>query len=80
VTEPKSGRVLEVLTTEPGLQFYTGNFLDGSIKGRGGVTYRQHQAFCLEAQHFPDAVHHDNFPSIILQPGKTYQQITVYRF
>ena len=80
VVEPKSGRVLEVLTTEPGVQFYTGNFLDGKTKGKGGVAYPKHYAFCLEAQHFPDSVHHANFPSVILEPGKTYTQTTVYKF
>ncbi len=80
VREPKSGRVLEMLTTEPGVQFYTGNFLDGKLKGRGGVVYRKHQGFCLEAQHYPDSVNHPEFPSVILQPGKTYTQTTVYRF
>jgi aldose 1-epimerase len=77
--EPKTGRVLQVDTTEPGVQFYTGNFLDGSIKGRGGV-YQQHQGFCLETQHFPDAIHHPNFPSAVLRPGQTYTQTTVWRF
>ncbi|MBI1918172.1 MAG: galactose mutarotase [Planctomycetes bacterium] len=80
VTEPKSGRIMEVLTTEPGIQFYSGNFLDGKVKGKGGAVYRQHAGLCLEAQHFPDAVHHKNFPSIILEPGKTYTQTTIYRF
>jgi aldose 1-epimerase len=80
VREPKSGRVLEMSTTEPGVQFYTGNFLDGSLMGHGDVVYRQHQGFCLEAQHFPDAVHHTNFPSVILRPGQTYRQTTVYKF
>jgi len=80
VREPKSGRVMEVSTTEPGIQFYTGNFLDGSIKGKGGVAYKKHQAFCLEAQHFPDSVNHKDFPSMILEPGKTYTQTTVYKF
>jgi aldose 1-epimerase len=79
VVEPKTGRVMEMYTTEPGVQFYTGNFLDGSIKGRGGV-YKKHQGFCLEAQHFPDSVNHDNFPPVILRPGKTYTQTTVYKF
>jgi aldose 1-epimerase len=78
--EPKSGRVLEMFTTEPGVQFYTGNYLDGSVKGKAGVAYQKHQGFCLEAQHFPDTVHHANFPSIILKPGKTYTQRTVYKF
>jgi aldose 1-epimerase len=80
VVEPKSGRVLEMLTTEPGVQLYTANFLDGKTKGKEGVVYNKHQGFCLEAQHFPDAVHHANFPTIILRPGKTYTQTTVYRF
>jgi aldose 1-epimerase len=80
VYEPKTGRVMEVRTTEPGVQFYTGNFLDGSQKGHGGVVYRKHYGFCLEAQHFPDAVHHANFPSVILRPGQTYRQSTVYKF
>ena len=71
---------MEVFTTEPGVQFYTGNFLDGTLKGKGGVVYQKHQAFCLETQHFPDSVHHANFPSIILRPGMTYTQTTIYRF
>ena len=80
VHDPKTGRTMEVFTTEPGIQFYTGNFLDGTIKGKEGVVYKQHQAFCLETQHFPDAVHHPGFPSIILEPGKTYRQTTIYQF
>ena len=80
VRDPQSGRVLEVFTTEPGLQFYTGNFLDGKIRGKGGVAYGKQQAFCLEAQHFPDSVHHDDFPSIILRPGFSYTQTTIYKF
>ena len=78
--DPKSGRVLTMRTTEPGVQFYSGNYLDGKVKGKGGVAYPKHGGFCLEAQHFPDAVHHKNFPSIILEPGKTYRQTTVYTF
>jgi aldose 1-epimerase len=78
--EPRSGRVMEMLTTEPGVQFYTGNFLDGKTKGKGGVAYQQHAGFCLEAQHFPDSVNHPSFPSVILRPGQTYTQTTVYRF
>lgn len=80
VHEPKSGRVMEVSTTEPAIQFYSGNFLNGKEKGHGGVVYRKHQGFCLEAQHYPDSVHHANFPSIILRPGETYRQTTVYKF
>jgi aldose 1-epimerase len=77
--DPKSGRVLELYTTEPGVQFYTGNFLD-KAKGKGGATYGQHAGFCLEAEHFPDAVHHENFPSVVLKPGQTYRQTTIYKF
>jgi aldose 1-epimerase len=78
--DPKSGRVLEMYTTEPGVQFYTGNFLDGKVKGKDGATYPQHAGFCLEAEHFPDAVHHENFPSTVLRPGETYRQTTIYKF
>jgi aldose 1-epimerase len=80
VVEPKTGRVMEMFTTEPGVQFYTGNFLDGKTKGKGGVAYQKHQGFCLEAQHFPDSVNHPEFPSVILRPGQTYTQTTVYQF
>lgn len=78
--DPKSGRVLEMYTTEPGVQLYTSNFMDGNLKGKGGAAYKKHQAFCLEAQHYPDALHHPNFPSIILRPGATYSQTTIYKF
>ncbi|MGD0744916.1 MAG: aldose epimerase family protein, partial [Verrucomicrobiota bacterium] len=71
--EPASGRVLEMWTTEPGVQFYTGNFLSG-ISGKNGARYRRHSGFCLEAQHFPDSVNQPRFPSIILRPGQTYRQ------
>ncbi len=80
VYEPKSGRVMEMFTTEPGVQFYTANFLDGKLKGIGGVSYSKHQAFCLEAQHFPDSVNHDSFPLTILRPESTYKQTTIYKF
>jgi aldose 1-epimerase len=80
VTEPKTGRLMEMHTAEPGVQFYTGNFLDGTLKGRDGVVYRKHHGFCLEAQHFPDSVNQPNFPSVILRPGQTYKQTTIYRF
>lgn len=79
VCEPLSGRVINVHTTEPGMQFYSGNFLDGSIVGNGG-TYRRHGAFCLEAQQFPDAINQPNFPTPLLQPGETYRQTTTYEF
>jgi len=80
VTEPKSGRVMEVLTTEPGLQFYTGNFLDGTIRGKGGKVYGPRAAFCMETQHFPDSPNHPSFPSVILKAGSEYHTTTVYRF
>lgn len=80
VTEPSSGRIMEVHTTEPGIQFYTGNFLDGSLKGHGGEVYKKHYGFCLEAQHYPDSVNQPKFPSTILKPGQTYTQTTIYRF
>jgi len=80
VYEKKSGRLMEIWTTEPGIQFYSGNFLDGSIKGKGGKTYLKRYGFCLEAQHFPDSPNHAEFPSVILRPGQTYSQLTVYKF
>jgi aldose 1-epimerase len=80
VFEPKSGRVLELFTTEPGVQLYTANYLDGSLTGKRGQVYRQHSGLCLETQHFPDSVNHPEFPSIILRPGHTYRQTTVHKF
>jgi len=80
VTEPESGRVLEVLTTQPGMQFYTGNFLDGTVHGKGGKVYGRRSAFCLETQHFPDSPNQPKFPSAELKPGQTYRQTTVYKF
>jgi aldose 1-epimerase len=80
VYEPKTGRVMEVLTTETGVQFYTGNFLDGTLKGKGEVVYKKNQAFCLETQHFPDSVNQPKFPSTILKPGSTYESTTIYKF
>lgn len=83
VTEPKSGRVLEVLTTEPGLQFYTGNFLDGTNVGKGGAVYKQYNGFCMEPQKFPDSVNKPEWKeksNPILRPGETYKQTTVYKF
>lgn len=78
--EPQSGRVMEVLTTQPGVQLYTANYLDGTLTGKQGVVYQRHMAFCLETQHFPDSVNHSNFPSCILRPGQTYKQTTVHKF
>jgi aldose 1-epimerase len=80
VVEPVSGRVMELETTEPGVQFYTGNHLDGKITGKNGIRYRQHDGFCLEMQHFPDSPNKPHFPSTILNPGKRYRQLTVHRF
>jgi aldose 1-epimerase len=80
VYEPSTGRTLEVLTTEPGMQFYSGNFLDGTIKGKGGKAYPFRSAFCLEPQHFPDSPNHTNFPSTVLRPGETYKNTIIYRF
>lgn len=78
VRDPKSGRVLRVFTTEPGIQFYGGNFLDG-VKGKGGKAYNYRSALCLETQHFPNAVNEPRFASVILQPGKTYKHTCVYQ-
>ncbi|MBM3879984.1 MAG: galactose mutarotase [Verrucomicrobia bacterium] len=80
VHEARSGRVLEIFTQEPGVQFYSGNFLDGTLTGKGGQVYRKHYGFCLETQHFPDSVNHPNFPSTILRPGRTYKTSTIHRF
>lgn len=77
VKESKSGRVMEIHTTQPGIQFYTGNFLDGSASNGG---FKRHEAFCLETQHYPDSVNQSRFPSTILRPGDTYKQTTVHKF
>ncbi|WP_328470748.1 galactose mutarotase [Actinoplanes sp. NBC_00393] len=79
-TDPDSGRTLTVRTTEPGLQFYGGNFLDGTLYGTSGRAYRQGDGFALETQHFPDSPNHPNFPSTVLRPGETYQSTTYYQF
>ena len=80
VSEPTSGRVLEVLSTEPGLQFYSGNFLDGTITGKGARVYSFRNGFCMEPQHFPDSPNHRNFPSVVLKPGQNYNNTIIYRF
>jgi aldose 1-epimerase len=80
LAEPKSGRTLEIATTEPGLQFYSGNFLDGTITGKGGRVYGRRTGLCLETQHYPDSPNHPDFPSTILQPGQTYSSRTVLTF
>ncbi len=79
VVEPASGRVMEVYTTQPGIQFYTGNFLDGTITA-GGKTYKKNYAFCLETQHYPDSPNEKEFPTTVLKPGETYKQSTVHKF
>jgi aldose 1-epimerase len=78
--EPTTGRVLEVLTDQPGIQFYAGNFLDGSVTGTGGKVYNRRFAFCLETQHYPDSPNHPKFPTTELKPGQTFHSVTVYRF
>jgi aldose 1-epimerase len=78
--DPLSGRRLDVGTTEPGVQFYAGNFLDGTITGKGGRTYGHRAALCLETQHFPDSPNHANFPSTILRPGRRFQSRTIFTF
>lgn len=80
VVEPNSGRVLEVLTTQPGVQLYTANFLDGTLKGKGGKAYARRSAFCLETQYFPDSPNKPQFPSVVLKPGARFGSTTVYRF
>jgi aldose 1-epimerase len=80
VVEPRSGRVMELHTTEPGLQFYSGNFLTGTRIGKSGRAYRQSDGFCLETQHFPDSPNHAQFPSTVLRPGETFRSTTAYRF
>ncbi|MES2332356.1 MAG: aldose epimerase family protein [Bacteroidota bacterium] len=78
--DPITGRLMEVSTTEPGLQFYTGNFLDGTLRGKHNQVYQQHAAFCMETQHFPDGPNQPGFPNTILKPGETYKSVTRYKF
>src|SRR5438445_1226751 len=80
VYEATTGRVMQVWTDQPGIQFYTGNFLDGTITGKGGKVYQKRSALCLETQHFPDSPNHPKFPSTELKPGQTYHTVTIYRF
>jgi aldose 1-epimerase len=80
LSEPTSGRVLEVWTTEPGIQFYSGNFLDGSITGKNGTVYQFRHGLCLETQHYPDSPNQPNFPTTVLKPGEKYQTTTIYKF
>ena len=80
LADPVSGRVMDIETTEPGLQVYSGNFLDGTLCGRGGQAYRQGDGVCLETQHFPDSPNRPDFPSTVLRPGQTFESTTVHRF
>lgn len=80
VYDPASGRTMEVLSTEPGLQFYSGNFLDGTNVGKGGKIYRYRTGFCMEPQHFPDSPNKPKFPSVVLRPGQTYKNTIIYKF
>jgi aldose 1-epimerase len=79
-TERSTGRVMDVYTTQPGIQFYSGNFLDGSLTGKRGQVYTKYAGFCLETQHFPDSPNQPHFPSTVLEPGETYQHTTIYQF
>lgn len=80
ISDPTSGIVLRVYTTEPGIQFYTGNFLDGKVKGKGGIAYPRRGAICVETQHFPDSPNQHNYPSVVLRPGETYSSTCIYKF
>src|SRR5262249_7052617 len=80
VYEPATGRLMEVWTDQPGIQLYTGNFLDGTLTGKNAQVYRQHYGFCLETQHFPDSPNKPNFPTTVLRKGERYHTTTVYRF
>ena len=80
VSEPTSGRVMEVRTTEPGVQLYTGNWLNSSVTGKGGKVYGKHGGFCLETQHFPDSPNKPDFPSAVLKPGQKFTSVTAFKF
>jgi aldose 1-epimerase len=79
-TDPDSGRTMEVWTTEPGIQLYTSNYLDGTLNGKRGIHYKQYGAFALETQHFPDSINQPAFPPVILRPGQTFHEATTYKF
>lgn len=80
VYEPTTGRVMEIRTKEPGIQFYSGNFLDGTITGKGGKVYELHYGLCLETQHYPDSPNKSQWPSTVLRPGETYETTTIHTF
>ena len=79
-TDPASGRTMEVWTTQPGIQFYTSNYLDGTLTGKRGIHYNQYGAFALETQHFPDSINQPSFPPVVLHPGQTFHEATTYKF
>ena len=78
--EPTSGRVMEVYATEPAIQFYSGNFLDGTITGKGGKKYPKYYAFCLEPEHYPDSPNQPKFPTTVINPGETHSNVMVFKF
>ena len=80
VVEPESGRTLEVYTNEPGIQFYAGNFLDGTVTGKKGAAYPKRGALCLETQHFPDSPNKADWPSVVVRPGEKYNSVCIYKF
>ena len=80
VTEPTSGRIMDLYSTEPGVQFYSGNFLDGTLTGKKAAVYKQYHGFCLETQHYPDSINHPNFPNTVLKPGQAYTQTTIFKY
>ena len=80
VHEPKSGRIMEIYSDQPGVQFYSGNFLDGTATGKGGAVYKKHAGFCLETQHYPDSPNQKDFPPVVLRPGETYKHVMIHRF
>jgi aldose 1-epimerase len=80
LSENTTGRIMEILTSEPGIQFYSGNFLDGTITGKGGTVYKKHGGLCLETQHFPNAINTRSFAPVVLRPGQTYKHLTIHRF
>lgn len=80
VREPITGRTMEIWSTEPGVQFYSGNFLDGTLRGKKNVVYSQYHGFCLETQHFPDSINHPNFPTYVIKAGQTYRSTTIHKF
>jgi aldose 1-epimerase len=78
--DPGSGRLLEIFSDQPGIQFYSGNFLDGTVKGKGGLAYQKYFGLCLETQHYPDSPNHPDFPPVVLRPGQTYHHVMIHKF